>query len=89
MRTAERRLCDSCRVAGFFALQLSCDAVSYVAVFCILVLFALQFFGVAVGSGHAHMTPWLITHNLVVVLSSSIFGQILVLQRARHAASMA
>ena len=53
------------------------------------------------GSGHAHMTPWLITHNLIyvpaaaddddadVVLSFNIFGQILVLQRARHAASMA
>ena len=57
--------------------------------FCVAVFFVLQFFCVAVGSGHAHMTPWLITHNLVVVLSSSIFGQILVLQRARHAASMA
>ena len=48
MRTAERRLCDSCRVAGFFALQLFCIAVSCVAVFCIVVFFALQFFGIAV-----------------------------------------
>ena len=48
--------------------------------------FALQFFCVAVGPGHAHMTPWLITHNLIyvaaadddvdVVLFSNIFRQI-------------
>ena len=45
-----------------------------------------KFFCVAVGPGHAHMTPWLITHNLIyvaaadddvdVVLSSNIFRQI-------------
>ena len=67
---------------SFFALQF----------FCIAVFFALQFFlhcdflCIAVGPGHAHMTPWLITHNLIyvaaadddvdVVLSSNIFRQI-------------
>ena len=60
--------------------------------FCIAILFLLQFclhcnfFCVAVGPGHAHMTPWLIKHNLIyvaaadddvdVVLFSNIFRQI-------------
>ena len=78
----------------FCALQffrLRCTVFSALQFFCIAVFlrcsfFRIAFFCIAVGPGHAHMTPWLITHNLIyvaaadddvdVVLSSNIFRQI-------------
>ena len=75
-------------VAVFFALQffLRCSFFLHCSFFRVAVFFALHFFCIAVGPGHAHMTPWLITHNLIyvaaadddvdVVLSSNIFRQI-------------